>query len=378
MTNTNLIIALIFAGLFGAALILLALWGIHSYINQRCLDLEHCFHFPSTCRSRPSPFVYVEKVEHRSQSRHRSRSRKGERGRRSERSQTRKNYAGQNHGFDQIRDVGSARPMMPFYAPLQAQETYGRQCYPSLGWEEQAQNLQPMMQQQVPMPWRAQGAVQMPPLAMPATVPPQPLHHAKTQMPGYAQHPPQHLPRGKAQSRRPYAETSHSDAPKADQQEGSCIEAESPTKRERRVDRVDYIHICDEYPPIVLEALKKAAPPSPSSSTSSSSSDTTTSTQEVPRTTIPRATPGFAETLPFQFPQYPHVATRAWNTPRSYPRQWMGNNPEGDGLDAKVRYAPFTPVSDHGGKKGSALSNAQFVLLPICSLMAVLTNEYVC
>ncbi|KNG48241.1 hypothetical protein DDE82_005432 [Stemphylium lycopersici] len=269
---------------------------------------------------------------------------------------------------------------MPLHTPVQAQqETYGRQCYPSLGWQEQAQGLQ--QQQQVPMSYQAQGAVRMPPLAMPAVVHPQPLRHAKTQMPEpeHAHYLPQHSPQRKTQSRRPYAETLHSDVPKSDHQEGSPVEAESSTKRERRVDRVNYIHICDEYPPIVLEALKRAALPSPlSSSSSSNSSDTSTSTQEVPRTTIPCATPGFAETLPFQCPQYPHVATRAWKTPRSYPRQWMGDNPEGDGLDAKVRYAPFTPVSDHRGKKRSAPSNAHFVLLPIGSLMAVLTDKYVC
>jgi hypothetical protein len=96
----------------------------------------------------------------------------------------------------------------------------------------------------------------------------------------------------------------------------------------------------------VLEALKKAAPPS-SSSSSSCSSDTSGTTQEVPRESIPRATPGFAATLPFEFPQHAHAATRAWNTPRSYPRQWMRDTTGMNGPDVNARYAPSTPMSGH-------------------------------
>jgi hypothetical protein len=155
-----------------------------------------------------------------------------------------------------------------------------------------------------------------------------------------------------------------SDTPKGSQRRTPLAKPKSPVKHARR-EKVDFIHICDEYPPIVLEALRKAAPSSPSSS-SASSSDTSGTTQEVPRASIPRATPGFADTLPFKFPQYPHAATRAWNTPRSYPRQWNRETMGGDGPGAQARYAPFTPMSGytarpwglHTNRKRSAPSNA--------------------
>jgi hypothetical protein len=41
MPSTNLIIALVFAALFGAGLVSLALYCLYSYFRKRCLELDH-------------------------------------------------------------------------------------------------------------------------------------------------------------------------------------------------------------------------------------------------------------------------------------------------------------------------------------------------
>ncbi|KAF1831460.1 hypothetical protein BDW02DRAFT_54997 [Decorospora gaudefroyi] len=343
MANTNLIIALVFAAVFGAALIWLTLWYIHRWIHQRCFDLEHWFHILIPRRSRQPQRVYVERVEQGEDSKHRSRSAKRERGY-SEHARSRKRHESHdreaNTGWPRQRDVERARPAMN--APVQQQQPYGQPYYPSIGWQNPTQGAgqmaypQQALQSQVPMPWPAQGAAGMSPFVMPMVAPQQPLPQMTAQIPEPVQYPPQYQARPQPQYQKPYAETMTSDAPKASQRDSSSFKARPPAKRMRPVEQVNYIHICDEYPPFVQEALKKAAPPSPSSS-SSSSSDSSGTTQEVPRASIPRAKPGFADTLPFQFPQYPQMATRAWNAPRSYPRQWTGDGMGGGGPDVKAR-----------------------------------------
>ncbi|KAF1938092.1 hypothetical protein EJ02DRAFT_514778 [Clathrospora elynae] len=340
MANANLIIALVFAGIFGAALIWLALWYIHRYIHQRCLELDHWFHLLSPRQPTPPPCVYVGKIEQREQSKQRSRSAKRERGR-SENARPREQYGSRDRGSHQAsnsnkewpsnRDVENARPTIQINPPMQ-NPLYGQPYYPVIGWQEYPQQ---MMHPQMSMPWQSQGAPQISPYAMPATVPQQPLPQMAAAIPEPARYPPQY--------RQPYGEI-YSEAPKSNQPRSSPARPKSPRKRGRRVNKVDFFHICDEYPPFIREALKKEAP---SSSISSSSSSVSGTTQEVPRDSIPQATPGFADTLPFQFPQYPHQASRAYNAPTSFPRQWMGGRTGGDGADYQARYAPFTPITGH-------------------------------
>ncbi|KAG9189648.1 hypothetical protein G6011_06516 [Alternaria panax] len=360
MVATNLIIALVFAGIFGAALIYVALWFIHRYIHQGCYELEYWLYSLFSNQLRPPPFVYAEKEEGRESSKHRSRSVRKER-ERPARSQTRKYYEDRDRESNRVgdadldwsrpRDVERARPMIQFDTPMKPhqQQSYGQAYYPSLGQEQWpgANRFEcfPQMQQQLPMSWQAQGVAHMLPFAVSTALPQQAFPEMAVRMPEPLQYPslypPQSLPRGQ-QYRKSYTETTGSDVPKGSPRRTPLAKPKSPAKRARRVEKVDFIHICDEYPPIVLERLKNAAPPS-SSSSSSSSSDTSGTTQEVPRASIPRATAGFADTTPFEFPQCPHTATRAWNTPRLYPRQWSRDTREVDGPDAQARYAPFTP-----------------------------------
>lgn len=96
--------------------------------------------------------------------------------------------------------------------------------------------------------------------------------------------------------------------------------AKTPAGPEIAASRTDYIHICDQYPPIVLEALKRQ--PLPNSSLETLSDDSSAFIEQIPRTYIPRSAPRAA----FQFPRYPypHLQARLWNTaPTSYPMQWL-------------------------------------------------------
>jgi len=403
MATTNLIIALVFAGIFGTALVYLGLWYVHCYIHQRCYELEHCFHFLFPSRTRPPPVIYVEKVEqrelerYREPSKHRSRSAKRERERgRSERSQTRKYYEGRDVESQRVgygngngnwagqRDGERARPMMQIVGPQQ-QQPYGQSYYPPGDWQEECPGVNfvchhPGITQRMPVSWQNQVAAQMPSFAMPTGVPQQPFQQTAATMPEPIQYPPQYQPRDRYPHRQPYAETMSTDVPKTNHRRTPPVKPKSPAKRPRRHEKVDFIHICDEYPPIVLEALKEAAPkkaaPPSSSSSSSCSSDPSGATQEVPRESIPRATPGFADTLPFEYPPHPYSATRAWNTPRSYPRQWMRDTTGADGLDNQARYAPFTPMSGHRARPWDlhtsrtrpAPSNATLIPLLVCRL----------
>lgn len=324
MKDNNLMIALTFAAIFGAALVYLILWHIHRYIHQRCLDLEHWFHVLSPHPSK----TCTEKTEMRERSKQRSRSRKRERGG----SESRR-YHDRDGSADwsRQRDVERARPMMLLDTP---QQPYGQSYYPAIGWQDPGQGASQMMYGQQ-MPWQNYGMAQMTPLTMPQ----QPFPQMAARIPEPAQHQTPYQTHDGSRHQQAHVEI---DTPKTGRRKSTTVKPEF-TKKAPPVEKVDYIYICDEYPPIIQEALKRAAP-RPSSS-SSCSSETSGTTEEVLRANIPRATPGFTTVPPLQFPQYPQMATRAWNTPRSYPRQWMGEAIGGDGANIKARYAPFPPLS---------------------------------
>ena len=305
MKNTNLIIALTFAGILGAALIYLILWYIHRYIHQCCLDLEHWFHVLSSRRSK----TCVEKAEMRETSKQRSRSRQRERGR----SESRRNYDWkENAEWWRHRDVERMRRMMQLDAP---QQLYGPTYYPALGRQDQTPSASLMMY----------GMAQVAPIAMSTAIPQQSIPQMTTRMQEPAQYQSQYQARDRMQHRQACPKTASSHMSKTSRDTSPMVKHKLP-KKARAVEKVDYIHICNEYPPIVQEALKTAAtPPSSSSSSSSSScsSERSGTTQEIHRASIPRATPAFTSMPPFQFPQYPQMTTRAWSASRPYPRQWM-------------------------------------------------------
>ncbi|PSN74123.1 hypothetical protein BS50DRAFT_567013 [Corynespora cassiicola Philippines] len=122
--------------------------------------------------------------------------------------------------------------------------------------------------------------------------------------------------------------------------------------------RTDFIHICDSYPPIILEALDRerdrgriieldssgsdSEDSTSSALPSSSSSPDSGTTHSLPRPFISRTIPRAA----LQFPQYPQFQRPSWDEgPTSHPRDWMGvggfeggqGYGQGRGLN---RYAP--------------------------------------
>jgi hypothetical protein len=165
----------------------------------------------------------------------------------------------------------------------------------------------------------------------PAMYPQANLHTSPFMMPSRSNH--------QKRERKEYAERSQERQPKAAQ-----TKPKPTTKGAPKVRQTDYVHVVDEYPPIVQERIKKNAPPSSSSSSSSSSSTSTEPPEEVHRTSIPQAASRFVNPTPFQFPSYPYPATRAWEAPTSYPRQWTGVQGAGGGEGRRpteqARYAP--------------------------------------
>jgi hypothetical protein len=125
-------------------------------------------------------------------------------------------------------------------------------------------------------------------------------------------------------------------------------------KDSSRVRKTDYIHIVDDYPPIVKEAMKKAAAPASPSSTS------TEQVEEVPRTSIPQATPRFTGPSFFPFLSDPVSDTTA-----SHGRSWHGRERR---PSAQVRYASPYPrppgrMGIHVGEDGRRLVSSNTYLL---------------
>ena len=322
----------------------LALYYIHRCIHQQCLELDHWFHSKISNTSEPP---LCERGDERRHAKSRPRSVRREKSRgRSEYKRYQRHDQSHNRGQRNSRDAevewpgqmnaGGTRRIMQMKGPTQTQPC-GQLCYPLVGWHEQTHDMGQMPYQQPRMYLQGPAqAAQAVPFAMPAASPQQPQQpqpQTATAMPEPAYYPQQY--------QHPHAETCW-DGLRANQPERRHQRSKPSPESARRVNEVDYIHICDEYPPIVLEALERSVP-APSSS-SSSSSDVSGTTQEVPRASTPRATTRSANTQPIPYPQYPQLATPAW-IPTSCPRQWKGNSAGGRAANAKARYPSYMGMS---------------------------------
>ncbi len=193
-------------------------------------------------------------------------------------------------------------PVMPMGVPMPTQP-WNQPYYPSLGWHGQAPIAGPTAyQNHMTWPQLPAQAAQVPTYAMPVTMPPQPLPQVAPAIPEPAYQ----------ERQQPYSEIV-SDVYQESQPDRPAQKPKPVLKPARRVNEVDYIHICDDYPPMVLEAMQKSAPEPPPSS--SSSSDVSGTTEEIPRDSIPRAKAHFADDPP----------QRTWNERTMSPRQWMSS-----------------------------------------------------
>lgn len=338
MVNTTLIVALAFGAVFGAVLIWLTLFYIQRYIQQGCLELSHWFHLvaPWQLEAQTCWDEGNRSWDGHAMPRSRSSRRAKSRGRR-EYAKSWRRYQDQHRESFRIKDTEAkwpghrggkkARPMLPMSEPVQNQWPT-QQFYPSLGWHGQApEPMRIATHQPVVYPQMAEDAAHLPPsFATPAMTPQQlPRPQKTTVMPEANYRSPRY--------QQPFIETS-AEKTKNSQPEKPPVKPKRFDRSERQVNEVDYIHICDEYPRIVQEGLKKVA--TATSSSSSCSSDTSDTTQEVPRAAIPRATRRFADTVPYHLLGNPQISTRAWDAPTSFPRQWMGHSVGGRTANAQA------------------------------------------
>lgn len=215
-------------------------------------------------------------------------------------------------------EVPRQRQALPESMPMQ--RAVGDEQYnPWQGWQGQQMGVaypQSVMyphaySQMYPQPVQ-QPYVQASPFERPAPAPQhqasrptKPTHGSKSSASTH------HKPARKAYTAPPPSERSEPRAPPP--------KPKAP-KPSHRVRETDYIPIVDEFPPIIQEKIKaekaaakatarRARSPSPSSSSTS-----TESVEEVPRTSIPQASPRLGNPA-FQMPRYP-----TWDGTGQYPK----------------------------------------------------------
>lgn len=345
MPSTNLIIALVFAALFGAGLVCLALYCLYCSFRKRCLELEHWFHLLTPKQLR-SPCRHCEgtgrdireKSRSRSsqrKSRSRSRAKRGrsrhERGgNRTIEADTEWNMIGAREGRLRAGEERLQRPRPALPAAPAVQSPGVNEHYNPWQAANSQQYAQPAMYQQVyfqvPQQPYTQGVPPLESYPMPA---PLPSYQAQLASSSATSMPPFQKPPRKSRIER--------------LEPSSRSRSRQVWKDGNRVRTTDFIHIVDDYPPIVKEAIRKAAQnKEPVLSSAMSSTDSSTSTEpveQVPRVSIPRAVPRFAEPSPFPLPQYPDPTARVWGVPTMYPSQWNHNG----GPVEQARYAsPYT------------------------------------
>lgn len=319
MTTTNLVVAIVFAALFGAAIVWLAIYYLHRYIHTTYFQILHWLQY------------LIHDVVQEDYGREKASSRKS------------RSASGNSSSPSRSRSKRERKPSSTLGSPRARMRQRGRE------WDEDLEIPRPprgqhirreyylrhsevgpgegvstetataeSIEDSVPDPTPPVVQQMGPQLALPRPIATETNPRAVYD-PGYVQ---------------PYGEN----LPEKTQLDEGDTRTVSGLSPEPVAGKTDYIHICDSYPPIVLEAIaRQAMSHSSSSSSSLSLSSSSTSVQEIPRAYIPRNVP--RTTFQF-FPRYPsYLQNRLWNTaPTSYPRQWMGLGDERQ--SEPVRYAP--------------------------------------
>jgi hypothetical protein len=303
MPSTNLIIALVFAALFGIALIWLLFYYTHRYIHLRYLELDHWFHLltRSACPRCSGTGVDV-KMREKSPRRSGSRSRRREGCARALRMvETDTEWNAIPPG--QAERVQRPRRTLPATPSVQGHDAFNLWQ----GWQGQsaAQQMyaQPMAyQQEVP---------QYPqyPQVFPQTANPRPYAQ------GARLTSPFPMPAARRAGSSVRSAPVRSKPPRRTQTERSEPQPQPGRRREPRVQRDDIIHIADGPPYLIREAIKKRRQRPASSSESSGSGESAEA--EIPRTSIPVGSQRHANPV-YQQQQYPQAANQA---PASYQQQ---------------------------------------------------------
>jgi hypothetical protein len=319
MANTNLVVAIVFAALFGAAVLWLAIYYLHRFIHRKCCEFGHWFHLLLTHTPEPEDYSH-ERANNTVSSSYKSRSTRHSRSDKAKPRSEKRHRSRRSSPGDRIRErVQKWSVETEDSEPVDAVNHQEDEYRPAqFEWEDPMEvsselfrsNTDPAMDAEPRRP------------VMPQITPPLPLSMPPAISPRIA-------------SASPYVQ-SHI---KERRPEENRLDTEpvATLQSDMEPGKTDFIHICDEYPSMVLEALKQQRDRSKSSSDSVSSSGSSISTQQIVRAYIPRSAPRAA----FQFPQYPHVQARLYKTaPTSYPRQWMDSG--GQREAAPLRYAPYT------------------------------------
>lgn len=257
MANTNLIIALAFAAIFGTALIWLVLYHTHRYIHQQCLELDTWFHLLAQRETITATHDVENQMDRKAQSKNKFPSRKRNRSRgRSERKRSGKRHSSEdNEVHRRMKDVEvdwpghmrikENRPMLQMRDAMHTQPC-DQHHFASLGWHDQFQTYpQPTIQ---PYMHLCDG---IPNFRVPIPLPGQPILRTPTAMHESVNN--QH------RYQQPSTGTSSS-TPKSSQSGRPKEKLQCSPKRTRQERKVDYIYICDEYPPIALEGTKRIVP----------------------------------------------------------------------------------------------------------------------
>ncbi|KAJ4298161.1 hypothetical protein N0V90_006060 [Kalmusia sp. IMI 367209] len=340
--NNNLAIAISLAALFGAAVLWAVVYYLHRWIHVKCLQLAHWFHVLP--KPTPTPENHGQERATATESADEEREREIRKKELEEKEKRRREKARKK--VEEWEDSDETH-MSPGETLRQYRRERAAGSY-SIDVDDELMPVGPRM--------RAQPYVPVVPVYLPLAQPyvPQyvpPLLQSAPRLPPSFGSPTDRGPIYPQAACRPTYSQPHVEKRVPSSIEYECEEAYEPSSHQTTAahNQVDFIHICDDLPPLVREALEKHEKKTqPSSAETSSSSSASSSAEEIPRAHIPHAT----QRPPFHFPQHANMPARFWNpAPTSYPRQWMDGSEPGD-LDHDSR----DPIVSKIERKISALA----------------------
>lgn len=268
MVDPGVIVAVVLAGLCGAALLWIALFYGYKYIHRQRLEFNQFFdfiHFHLTRRCECEDHGN-EKGTKDKKSRHSYKGRSQSSDNDSERpSRSRRERRGRPRSRERWPDIARRCSMGASPTPIYPQQ----RLYPLLPQHEYGMPLPYSMHAGMNAPMMPQmNATVAPPIAPPIAPP-------AAYYPGY----------GYA-CEDPSSQSDRSETEEATEATEASTATQRPSFR-----RVDMIQIVPEYPPMILEAIEKAEAEIEAASTQFEASSTSSTIEQIPRKHIPQPTP---------------------------------------------------------------------------------------